>query len=147
MADSDGIQIFNGVPKYNKNVFIAEKVANNPFALTTLKGFNGDFQFIKQELDIFGAVQQPRVSSRTKTFLKTIIDPEFLGVLNTSVYDAVNNTAAGSQENARNSLDAINIGLFELQRCFSLIKNLVVYTHLRDSFDFSELSLFLHLTY
>ncbi len=92
----------------------AEKVANDNVSWLSIRGLDADFQFLKQELDIYGSKNLSNVSPKTRKYLMTVLDPIFLGLIDLGF---VGLTIEESQNRARSALDVLNQATFDLSQC------------------------------
>lgn len=95
--------------------YLAEFMANNVSGRTFQIIYDADYQYLKEEIDVFGEKKVINATKRTRAFLKTFIDPIFLGLFNSTLNGGGDPLV--SQENARNALDSLNAALFEVNRC------------------------------
>lgn len=95
---------------------VARAGVEQVLSATQRKANQFDFEFLKEQLDIYGSAYYPRASRRTNEFLKTIVDPGYLGLMQLTV-DGV--TIAEAQANARVALDNVNNALSTVLTCFA----------------------------
>lgn len=94
--------------------WLAEDSANGVFSVTQRNIQQFDLEFSREEIELQGRRTFPGVSRRTRSFLRTVIDPTFLGIERSIINGT---TIEQSQANARDTLAAVQDALSTLRRC------------------------------
>ncbi len=103
----------------SKMAGMAETVANSVLSTSQRAMMDFDFEFTREQLDIFGSRVRRLASRKTNRFLTTVIDPIYLD-LSTSTLNG--ETVAEMQANARDALDAVNNAVSTLTACMASTK-------------------------
>jgi hypothetical protein len=94
--------------------WIAHQSANGVFSTTQRAIQQFDFEFTREDIELRGRGNFPGVSRRTRTFLRTVIDPTFLGI-DQSVVNG--ESIEESHVNAGAALERVRGALSNLDRC------------------------------
>lgn len=92
----------------------AQQGANSVFALSQFTLIDFDLDYYREDLDILGNQFVPGVSNRTRRFLRTVLDPIYLGIDSQHI---AGGSIAESQQLSRDLLAALNDATSTLYVC------------------------------